>query len=303
MNSVVAIVVTYNRKELLKEALEAILEQSYRQCDVILVDNGSTDGTYEYIQKNIESDERIIYYNTHSNLGGAGGFNYGIKKAFEAGYTYYWLLDDDSIVQSDSLEQLLNAVKELKGDFGFLCSNVRWIDGSPCLMNIPKIDSVWNLDLNTLSKGIIPVKTATFVGFFTTRNNVMKVGLPIKEFFIWSDDTNYCLRLNKLNKCYCVSNSIIVHKMVTNTSSDIVADKSDRIQRYFYSYRNKLFNARYEKKVLQYSFKLIKTTCLVILRSNHKMKKLYYMYKGLFAGLFFNPTIEHVSCKVDNKRD
>lgn len=68
---VVAVVVTYNRKELLKECIEALLNKSSKKCDVLVIDNNSNDGTYEYIKKYID-DKKIIYKNTGENLGGAG---------------------------------------------------------------------------------------------------------------------------------------------------------------------------------------------------------------------------------------
>ena len=45
---VIAVVVTYNRKELLKECINALKKQSYKNCKILVVDNGSTDNTYDY---------------------------------------------------------------------------------------------------------------------------------------------------------------------------------------------------------------------------------------------------------------
>lgn len=98
MKSVAAVVVTYNRKELLKEAIDALLMQSVAEADVLVVDNASTDGTKDYIADYIDQGQ-IIYINTGENLGGAGGFNFGMRKACEAGYKYVWIMDDDAIVK------------------------------------------------------------------------------------------------------------------------------------------------------------------------------------------------------------
>ena len=107
MNHIVAVVVTYNRKELLKECIENLL-LSDTKCDILVVDNHSTDGTeksiYEYIQR-----KDIVYWNTGSNLGGAGGFSYGIRKAIEMGYDYVWLMDDDCMVHRDTLTEFVKA--------------------------------------------------------------------------------------------------------------------------------------------------------------------------------------------------
>ena len=111
---ILAVVVTYNRKELLCECLDALLHQECSFLDILIVDNASTDGTHEYIEKYLK-DKRVIYENTGSNIGGAGGFNYGMKLGVKLGYDYIWLMDDDTIVKKDSLTKLLEADNYLKG--------------------------------------------------------------------------------------------------------------------------------------------------------------------------------------------
>ena len=113
---ILAVVVTYNRKELLSECIEALLKQECDFLDVLIIDNASTDGTRRYIDKYVKN-KRVLYENTGSNIGGSGGFNYGMKKGVELGYDYIWLMDDDTIVKKDSLTNLLKADEYLKGDF------------------------------------------------------------------------------------------------------------------------------------------------------------------------------------------
>ena len=133
---VIAVVVTYNRKELLKECIEALLNQNYKNCDVLVVDNASTDGTENYIKPLLDS-KRVIYKNTGSNLGGAGGFNYGLKMAYALKYEFFWLMDDDTMPYNNALEELMKAKDELK-EFGFLSSIAEWVDGKLCNMNIQR---------------------------------------------------------------------------------------------------------------------------------------------------------------------
>ena len=74
MSKIIALVVTYNRKALLKENIEALLAQDYSNFDILIVDNASTDGTKEFMEK-YKENKRIKYENTGANLGGAGGFH------------------------------------------------------------------------------------------------------------------------------------------------------------------------------------------------------------------------------------
>lgn len=85
---VAAVVVTYNRKELLRECLNALLNQTRPLDEIIVIDNASTDGTQEMIAKEFPY---ITYVLMSENIGGAGGFHEGMKLAYEKGYDWIWV--------------------------------------------------------------------------------------------------------------------------------------------------------------------------------------------------------------------
>ena len=87
MNSTIAVIVTYNRLELLKEGIQALLGQS-SACDILIVDNASTDETPHWAQDFAKTHPSVYYENTGANLGGAGGFNYGMRRGVEMSYDY-----------------------------------------------------------------------------------------------------------------------------------------------------------------------------------------------------------------------
>ena len=232
---VMAVIVTYNRKDLLQECIDALLNQDYDNCHVLVVDNASTDGTDKSIKKYL-NNKKFNYFNTGENLGGAGGFNYGIKKAYELGCDYVWVMDDDCIVQKDSLTKLLEADKKLTGEYGFLSSKVLWKDKSICKMNIPKKTfGKWLKDFDTNYQSIA---MASFVSLFLKTATVEKYGLPIKEFFIWTDDWEYTRRISRENKCYFISDSVVIHKSKENEGANISTVDGDRVSRFNYLYRN-----------------------------------------------------------------
>lgn len=291
---VIAVVVTYNRKELLKEAIEALLNQEYNNCDILIVDNASTDGTREYIDELLK-DARVHYENTGANLGGAGGFNFGMRKAVEMGCDFVWVMDDDCIVHKDSLTELLNADKKLNGNYGFLSSKVLWKDNSICKMNIPKKTfSTW---LKEFDKPIQEIAMASFVSLFVKTDIIKEMGLPIKEFFIWTDDWEFTRRISRKYKCYFISNSIVTHKSKNNEGADISTVEGERVERFKYLYRNDVVLYRGEglKGWILLYIRLILHK-LRILKSDKKDKKerIKIINNAIKEGKKFKPDIEFV---------
>ena len=86
---IAAVVVTYNRKELLKECLDALLAQTHPLDSIILIDNASTDGTPEFLkEKGFLDNPKIDYVRLSENSGGAGGFYEGMKRGYEKGFDW-----------------------------------------------------------------------------------------------------------------------------------------------------------------------------------------------------------------------
>lgn len=296
---VVAVVVTYNRKELLKECIEALISQE-NKCDILVVDNASTDGTMEYINEYIETN-KIIYKNTGSNLGGAGGFNYGMKEACKLDCDYIWVMDDDCIVKNDSLTKLLDADKKLNGNYGFLASKVLWKDGSICKMNIPKRSlrkkvTDWNIPIQKIIM-------ATFVSFFVKVDKIKELGLPIKEFFIWSDDLEYSRRISRKYDCYLINDSIVIHKSKFNIGSNISVDDKKNLWRYEYAYRNEyylhkqnlIWKLYYKLKIILHKYRINKSESL---SAEDKLERIELIDKAIKKGKNFNPKIEYLEEKL-----
>ncbi len=290
---VIAIVVTYNRKKLLRECINALIDQDYENCEVLIVDNASTDGTKDYIEEEMKN-KRVHYVNTGSNLGGAGGFNFGIKEAYKIGFDFIWLMDDDCIVHKDSLTELIKADKHLEGKYGFLSSKVLWKDNTICKMNIQKRKfSKWLRDFET---NMQEIAMASFVSLFIKKPIVEEMGLPIKEFFIWTDDWEYTRRISRKYKCYYISTSIVTHKSNQNVGASI-ATVDDRLERFKYLYRNDVVLYRGEgiKGWLLLYIRLIIHKIRVL--KSDKLDKKYrikMINEAVKEGKKFNPEIEYV---------
>lgn len=295
MNNIAAVVVTYNRKKLLKECIEA-LKASTRKVDVIIIDNNSTDGTKEYIADLVGKD--VIYKRLKKNLGGAGGFSAGMKYAVKKGYEYIWIMDDDTIVKEDSLEQLMRVAGSIHNNFGFLSSSVRWIDGSDCKMNMPTYKTnLTDYEKAYAAKGIYPVKAATFVSLLFRAEAIKEIGLPLKEYFIWGDDKEYTLRMSGRFNCYNVMDSEVVHKMNNNEGSNITKDDIGRIDRYFYAYRNDFATARElgpKEMCIYFAGFGLNAARVIIYAQDNKKARLNVMFRGLISGITFRPRVRFV---------
>lgn len=290
---IVAVVVTYNRKESLLRCIDALRRQKGASTDILVVDNASTDGTAEALAPLME-EGAILYRNTGENLGGAGGFNFGMRLAVEAGYDRLWVMDDDCIPDPSALSALLWADRRLDGHYGFLSGMAYWRDGTPCQMNIQKT-SLWS-KLTDYTTPLVPVVMATFVSAFIPAERVRQVGLPIREFFIWSDDLEYTRRLSRRWPCYAVNGCRVLHDMRHNNKVNIATDSLDRLPRYAYLYRNEVYVYRREGLVgwLYLLARVGLHLCKIWLRSPVKGKRMKVILSSFAAGLRFHPRVERV---------
>ena len=307
MKKIIAVVVTYNRILLHQK------DCTDTQLDILLVDNASNDGTKEWIEEQIahtESHDTTPIYALHLsvNTGGAGGFYHGMKWAYEHGADAIWIMDDDTIPKEDALQKLWEGMacirKQVapKSEIGFVSSTVLWTDGSPCEMNrqhyVGDTFSISGKDAEEDILTLQPVDSATFVSLLFSREAVEKMGLPIKEYFIWGDDKEYTLRLSARYPCYHVKNSVVIHKMAINAGSNIVIDAIARVPRYFYAFRNDLCTAkrRGTKEVIIYFAAYFLNMLRVLLKSKDGKKlRLQTMWKGMRAGVKFDPEIEYLT--------
>ena len=327
---IAAVVVTYNRKDLLQECLSAIMKQEKlpQACslNIIVVDNASTDGTGETIQSLIsareDADKQIVYFNTGSNLGGAGGFQFGIRKAVELAYDYLWLMDDDCVPTETALAALIaagwkldskrrdnnsarnssvqnsqarNGLMQNNPAWGFLSSKVLWKDGSICKMNVQRRTMTGNVT-DFSPHQVTPVVMASFVSLFVPAAVVREMGLPIKEFFIWTDDWEYTRRISRKYPCFLVTDSVVTHKSAQNIKADIANETADRLDRFYYLYRNDVVLYRREgfKGFAYECVRLAGHAVRVLRKSDHKWSRIEKIIQGTAAGTKFRPEIEYV---------
>ena len=165
-------------------------------------------------------------------------------------------------------------------------------------MNTPKI----NADLSKsgysdwyryLKNGIVKIKEATFVSILINSQIIDVVGLPFKEYFIWGDDSEYTLRMNKyFGNSYMVGDSIAIHKRSSAKSLSLKDEESiTRINLYYYLIRNCLINLRNYYGIIPCIKYLISNeieSIKILFGKNvkHRMKKIFIIHKGIFSYIF-----------------
>ena len=115
MVKIIAVVVTYNRLNLLQRVVGALKGQSRKLDKIYIINNGSTDGTKEWLD--VQTGLNVIH---QENVGGSGGFYRGIQEASKEKCDWIWCMDDDVFPRENCLETLLN-VAERHEKLGIVC--------------------------------------------------------------------------------------------------------------------------------------------------------------------------------------
>lgn len=231
-----AIVVTYNRLEKLKKALSCYDNQTMPFRNLIVVDNCSTDGTSEYLEKwkTIVSPKykKIVVHNSE-NLGGSGGFAVGERLALELSPDWLIVADDDAYVDRDLILNFRNYLKKHNTEsIDVITTAVLNPDKSICVAhrlrhtNITKTGIGYTvIDESNYDHAEFPVSLFSYVGPIFKFETLKKFGIINADYFIYNDDTEHSLRiLLGGGKVICVPSLLITHdgNHLTTEADDVV---------------------------------------------------------------------------------
>lgn len=282
--NITAIIVTFNRLELFKQVLERVQNQTIKVGRIIVVNNGSSDGTIEWLAK-----QNGIMVINQENVGSSGGQYTGIKTAFDLGAEWIWTMDDDVAPRLNCLEEFIANIENEKSIVG--AKKIVVQDNSIPQCDTMKLNltnpifSIWkelipNEKLAEMN-GTVPVESLTFECVMFNRLLVEKVGLPAFNFFIYGDDTEYFIRAfkNGFNQ-----------KLVLSAVLDRLLPFADfRLQfdwKHFYIIRNTIAIDVLHASLL---VRLIRPfrTLLVWLRLSSSFENVKIVFKAFKAGYFY----------------
>ena len=143
----------------------------------------------------------------------------------------------------------------------------------------------------------VPAVMASFVSLFLRTEAVRQFGLPIAEFFIWSDDWEYTRRISRAKPCYVIPASRVVHAMQNPGVVNIARDVPARWARYRYFYRNDVVLYRREG-LSGWLWLLAKDSwhTVQVLRDRQgcRAERIKIIWKGFAAGVRFRPQIPYL---------
>jgi len=200
MNPLVSIIiVNWNSRENLKECLESLFKISYKNYEVIMVDNGSTDDSVKFVEKKFP---KVIIVKSKVNLGFAGGNNLGFR---ESRGKYILLLNNDTIVPPNFLGKLVDFMKK-RSDVGIVQPRILFHRPNTDLHH--KINSVGSFFLSTgflyhLDYGKKDYKKNTpyeilsaYGACFLARKSLIdKIGLFDDNYFAYFEETDLSQRV------------------------------------------------------------------------------------------------------------
>ena len=243
------VIVTYNRLEKLKKALACYEQQTASFRNLIVVDNCSTDGTAEFLDKwqSIKSGKfQKIVNHSPENVGGSGGFHLGQKKAMELGADWVFVADDDAYAAPNMIEEFYRFTESHDASrFSAICAAVKNMDGSiaPYHRDRVRIEpgDKWpykkffrdTVKDDEYESEFFTIDLLSYVGAFLNAKSLRKSGLVDPSFFIFFDDSEHSLRLRKCGKIIVVPKMEIMHEGGNSeTKKDVL------VWRYYYQVRN-----------------------------------------------------------------
>ena len=218
---IAAVIVTYNRLKDLVATLEAYEAQTLAPQRVMVIDNHSTDGTTEYLNEWAGQAGRFdrAVFTLPENVGGSGGFSFGMTEALKTDSDWIFVADDDAVPRPDMFEKLAafaEAHPDLARQAAALCTGV---------YNQDHFSGIHRCVLRHTAFGIfesyVPESEYlrewfefdiySFVGSMIRADALKAAGVARADFFIYNDDYEHALRLRRYGKLICVPGSVMDH--------------------------------------------------------------------------------------------
>ena len=287
---VVAVVVAWNRRDLLARTLDGLAAQTRPLDAVVVIDNASTDDSAALASAHQAVTEVVTL---PVNTGGAGGFAAGIARAVHThDAERVWIMDDDTVPTPTALAELLAAIDAYPGPVTVAASRADWHDGREHPMNTPRARFGVKPDAVASAAGVgaRPVRSASFVSILVDADAVRAHGLPQAAYFLWNDDFEYTARLLRRGVGLYVPASRVEHLTKVFGASDV-----DPGPRFVNEVRNKVWlftrsDALGPLDRLLYAGSSVRRWARMLLRGSDRRGLARHGWRGLREGVRRPPT-------------
>lgn len=300
---IAAVIVTYNRLDKLKKALEAYEAQERPVDDLIIVDNCSTDGTRDFLRdwenEDGVSNRHVIYMN--ENLGGSGGFHDGCEFALTLAPDWILVGDDDAYPDKQIISNFNTYIASHDtDDVSSICSIVLNSDNTiAChhrrILEVKRHYQIVrrNSTEEDYLKESFPISLFSYVGTFMRADSLRKVGVCIRDFFIYYDDSEHSIRMSKTGQIICVPCLKFFHD-----DASIIARKANGksvLWRDYYEKRNRLYTLlhHYPLAGIYYLLAMIKGEVIMTNGTSEEIKmRLIAIKDAVFSRLGKHPVYQ-----------
>jgi len=299
------ILVNWNSYALTDDTLQSLYKTSYKEYDIICVDNASTDDSLSQLRNNHAG---IILLTCDQNTGFTGGNNKGMQYALEHGYEYTLLLNNDVAVESDFLEPLVQAL-DANENLGAVQPLIYFHHDRTLIWNAGSRYNKWLGVTKTIgynkkdaqhtyrnqNQGFAS-KIAWITGCaFMVKNEVLKkVGLLYEPFFIYYEDVDLSFRIKNAGYDLGYTPASVIyhiagmsHKSTKKTAEGYVSPKVHYLNSRNHIWLLKKYtNLLHAPTVILYqSIYYLSVTGYFIIRG--RWQKIKALYKGIGEGLKF----------------
>ncbi len=197
---------SYNSLRFIEDSVRSVLNQTYTNFELIIVDDCSKDNSWSLIQELVKQDNRIQTYQLQQNSGAAMARNFGIQKA---NGKYLAFLDSDDLWDEKKLEKQVNFMESNNYNFSF--TNYRMIEENGNILN-KIVECPQIIDYKELLKN-------TTIGCLTVMLNIEKLG-KVNMPNLQPEDTALWLKVLRNNeKAYCIQETLASYRVVGNSAS------------------------------------------------------------------------------------
>jgi GT2 family glycosyltransferase len=231
------IILTYNRKAVVKTCLASIQKSDYRDFSIVVIDSASKDGTSDMI---ITEFPFVKLIRGKNNLGYTGGNNLGIKYAVENDFDYILILNDDTILAPDSISKLVKVI-ESDPEIGLVNPRIIEYENGEVCNSYGDYNFYLGLGYNSLLYVTNPVNINLLRGtcFLIKKSVFEDIGLMDEEYFLYFDEADLSFRVKKAGyKMFFNPEAIVYHQLRHSFSGKI----NDKVL--YYSTRNELLFAK-----------------------------------------------------------